>query len=275
MKVSVIQFGFREIAREQEFYDHLDELFARCEGSDLIVLPEYCASELLGVVGDYTEETSAIATTPYFDDYVAYLRDKSNAMNAVIVGGTAYRKTDDIVQNICPVLVPGQEPLIRGKALLVPYEKDVQGISYLGFQHKPVIDGVGVAVCYDAEFPALIRPLCEQGVVVLAAPSSTEDIHGFRRVRYSCLARAIENQIYVIHAAIVGSIGREPYLNNYGTSAIIAPSMREFPDGPILAESKLNVEDVISAELDLEKLELIREKGEVRNWHDRSEMWKG
>lgn len=275
MRVSVIQFGFREIAKEQEFYDHLDELFSRCGGSELIVLPEYCASELLGVVGEYTEETSAMVTAPYFEDYVNYLRHQSDEMGAVIVGGTAFHNIENSIQNVCAVTAPGVEPLMRGKSLLVPYEKEVQRVSSFEFQYQPVSGGVGVAVCYDSEFPALIHPLIGAGVEVLAVPSSTEDVHGFRRVRYSCLARAIENQIYVIHASIVGSIGREPYLVNYGSSAILAPCMREFPDGPVLAESRLNEEDVITADLDFGRLAMIREHGEVRNWKDSFELGKG
>ena len=48
-------------------------------------------------------------------------------------------------------------------------------------------------------------------------PSCTDDRQGFLRVRYCAQARAIENQMYVIHSSTVGSLPMVPAVSlNYG-----------------------------------------------------------
>jgi predicted amidohydrolase len=95
-------------------------------------------------------------------------------------------------------------------------------------------------------------------------------MHGFHRVRESCRARAIENQVFVVHASLVGSLGREPVPSTAGSSAILAPCVEPFPADGVLAETRLNAEEIAVAELDFEALVASRESGDVRNWHDRS-----
>jgi predicted amidohydrolase len=93
-------------------------------------------------------------------------------------------------------------------------------------------------------------------------------------VRWSSLARAIENQVFVIHSSLVGDIGKEPIPESYGTSAIIAPSIAPFPMEAILVESKLNEDDVVVAGCDIDALYASRNEGEVTNWQDRdSSSW--
>ncbi|HLO99394.1 MAG TPA: hypothetical protein VK171_12430, partial [Fimbriimonas sp.] len=73
----------------------------------------------------------------------------------------------------------------------------------------------------------------------------------------------------VIHSSLVGDIGREPIPESYGTSAIIAPSMAPFPMEAVLAESKLNEDDIVVTGLDVDALFASRNEGEVTNWQDR------
>ena len=65
---------------------------------------------------------------------------------------------------------------------------------------------MAVAICYDVEFPEIARAAAREGAHILAVPSCTDDRQGFLRVRYCAQARAIENQMYVIHASTVGSL---------------------------------------------------------------------
>jgi len=73
----------------------------------------------------------------------------------------------------------------------------------------------------------------------------------------------------VIHSSLVGALGREPVPSTYGSSAILAPAVRQFPANGILAETEMNEEGLIIADLDLDLLEEARNTGDVRNWHDR------
>ncbi|RYG45024.1 hypothetical protein EON79_13610, partial [bacterium] len=104
---------------------------------------------------------------------------------------------------------------------------------------------------------------------ILAVPSWTETQRGFQRVRWSCQARAVEHQTFVIHASLVGGFGYEPVPDSVGSSAIIAPSVEPFPVEAILAQSPYNEESLIVADLDMAMLDEARLRGEVRNWEDR------
>jgi predicted amidohydrolase len=79
----------------------------------------------------------------------------------------------------------------------------------------------------------------------------------------------VENQVFVLHASLVGDIGREPVPESYGSSAIIAPSMAPFPMEAILAETPLNEDAIVVENLDIDALFASRNEGEVTNWKDR------
>ena len=63
----------------------------------------------------------------------------------------------------------------------------------------------GLLICYDIEFPLLSRALAEAGADIILAPSNTELEHGYWRVRIGAMARALENQVYTVHAPVVGA----------------------------------------------------------------------
>ena len=53
---------------------------------------------------------------------------------------------------------------------------------------------VGIAICYDAEFPLIARRMVEMGADIILVPSCTDTLAGYWRVRIGCQARALENQ---------------------------------------------------------------------------------
>lgn len=64
---------------------------------------------------------------------------------------------------------------------------------------------VGVVVCYDVEFPELVREAVDAGAEVLAVPSWTGTDAGAERVARCAAARAVENQCYVASVPLVGA----------------------------------------------------------------------
>ncbi len=129
---------------------------------------------------------------------------------------------------------------------------------------------VGMLICYDVEFPELPRLLAEQGIDVLFVPFWTDSKQGYQRVRLCAQARAIENEIYVVLAGSVGTMPQLPCLDvQYGQSAMFSPSDFGFPHDAIVAEATANVETLLVAELDLDKLAKVRSAGSVRNSGDR------
>lgn len=123
---------------------------------------------------------------------------------------------------------------------------------------------IAVAICYDVEFPEIARAAAREGCYILVAPSCTDDRQGFLRVRYCAQARAIENQMYVIHSCTVGSLPMVPAVSlNYGQASILTPSDFPFARDGILAEGHPNQEMMIVGELNLNTIREARESGTV------------
>lgn len=225
-------------------------------GAEWVVLPEFAILDGIG---------RAHATDAHAPDYVAYLQELAKSFGVTIVGGSHFERREDKLVNTCAVV--SSERVTRvDKHIMTQWELGEWGLA--PGSPPSVVDGVGVAVCYDSEFPELIRPIAEAGALVLAVPFFTETRHGFQRVRWSGLARAIENQFFVVQAALVGSLGGEPVPTTYGRSAILAPCVSPFPESCVLAETPLNRPGMAVAKLDFEMLAEARETGDVRNWND-------
>lgn len=128
---------------------------------------------------------------------------------------------------------------------------------------------IAVLICYDVEIPELARLAAAQGAEVLLVPSWTDDAQGFHRVRLCAQARCIENQVYVIHAPLVGRARGVPgFEQGMGRAAIFSPADLEFPPGGILAEGAWNQDACVVAQLDLALLRRNRTQGTVRPLED-------
>ena len=129
---------------------------------------------------------------------------------------------------------------------------------------------VGMLICYDVEFPEVPRLLSEQHIQILLVPFWTDTKNAYLRVRHCAQARAIENECYVV---LAGSTGSVPELENvdvqYAQSAIFSPSDFGFPHDAIINEATANIETTLIADLDLGKLQKVKESGSVRNFLDR------
>jgi len=56
---------------------------------------------------------------------------------------------------------------------------------------------------------------------------------------------------------------------NFGQAAIITPNDVPFPPKGLLAEGEINNDMIVTADLDLDLLYQVREKGSVTTWRDR------
>lgn len=86
---------------------------------------------------------------------------------------------------------------------------------------------VGLAICYDVEFPELIRAEAQAGVDLVVVPTALMAPHD-RVARHIVPVRAMENQIFLAYANRCGS---EQDLDFVGLSSIRGP------DGEMLAEA--------------------------------------
>jgi deaminated glutathione amidase len=113
------------------------------------------------------------------------------------------------------------------------------------------IDGVsvGLAICYDLRFPELFRILALRGAQVIMLPAAFTMTTGKDHWEILIRARAIENGVYMVAPAQVGSHGEGHWC--YGRSLIADPW------GTVLAIAP-DRETVISADLDMAYLQQIR-----------------
>jgi len=133
---------------------------------------------------------------------------------------------------------------------------------------------IGVAICYDSEFPLLVRQQVEQGAELLLVPSCTDAAAGYHRVRVAAAARALESQCYVLLSPLVGTLDWSPAVDvNVGAAGIYGPPDRGFPDDGIVAAGTLDQPGWVYATVDLERVHQVRADGQVlnhRHWPEQS-----
>ena len=226
-------------------------------GADLLLVPElYPAGFRLD-----TDELAELAEAR--ETFVEHLGAVARTHRMAIVAGYPERGTDGAVYSSAMFVdADGTELAHYRKLHLFGDETAAFG---RGHQVPPVCRwrgwGVGLALCYDIEFPELARRVAELGTEIIFVPSCTDDRQGFLRVRYCCHARAIENQVYVVMTSTVGNLPAEGLRLHYGQAAIITPSDFPFARDGIAAEGVINEEQIVVADVDLHLLDENRLKG--------------
>jgi len=270
LRAAAVAFRLRFVRSDSGYFGHLHDLIssAHDEGAQLVVLPELHVLELLPLAKELNERLAPRYLIQYAEALEQWITRIADSSGMTIIGGSHFKEIDGEIRNVAPIAVPGQPLILAEKNNLTRYEADIWRIAN-GTGLSLIEPGIGVTVCYDSEFPEAARELAEAGMKIQAVPAWTETRRGFQRVRWSCLARAVENQTFVIHSSLLGGFGIEPVPESFGSSAIIAPSVEPFPLEAILRETPLNEEGVVVADLDFEALEASRTSGEVTNWRDR------
>jgi predicted amidohydrolase len=207
----------------------------------------------------------------YTSQYVEFFNRMAIKYNVNIIGGSHLNVEDDNLYNISYLFRRDGTVSKQYKIQITPSEKKWWGVK--GGDKIEVFDTdcgkIAIAVCYDVQFPELVRIAAVKGAQMLFVPYNTDERRGYLRVRYCSQARAIENQMYV---AITGCVGNLPKVENldihYSQSAIFTPSDVEFSREAIATESTPNTEMIIYQDLDLRLLKRNREYGTVQPWND-------
>jgi predicted amidohydrolase len=106
-----------------------------------------------------------------------------------------------------------------------------------------------IVICYELEFPEIVRKLALQGVELIIAPTG-QSSHWPAAALYNCRARAFENGIYVIYANSTGNLNG---INFMGESKIIGP------DGLDIVNAGIT-EKVIMGEINTDEISSVRNK---------------
>ncbi len=276
VRVCAVQYALRTISSFQEFTDHVESFVDVADDydADLIVFPELLGVQLMGPTSDEGEPADVMRrlARENAEPFDALFKRLATEYERIIVGGSMPRLEGDRLLNVASVYFPNAEPLHQAKLHLTPAERKIWKFS--PGRDLVVIDTdfgkFAVAICYDVQFPELVKILCNHhGVELIVVPYMTDDRRGTCRVTTCARARAIENQIYTVTAGMVGSLPLMTDLTSqYAQSGIYTPADFAFPMDGIATEAAANVEQVIVADLDFAILDRARSQGSVHNFRD-------
>lgn len=250
---------------------------ATAAGARLLVFPEYAAMELAALAGPDTAadlQRSIDAVTERWPLHADLHTDLAKRHQVTILAGSGpVRQSDGRALNVARLFSTDGAVTDFPKIKMTPWEADPWEISGCGHPSAgPVdVDGVkvGVAICYDMEFPTIARAQAEQGAVLLLAPSCTETLHGWWRVRIACQARALENQCYAVHAPLIGAAPWCPPVDeNHGAAGLFGPPDIGFPVDGTIVSGEIDRPGWIYGEVDLQAIERVRTEGGTRNFAD-------
>jgi len=258
VKISAVQYKYKEIDNFDDFASNVEDLINQAKGSDFVVFPEAFTLELQYIIPNHE-----INKVPQYEgQYIELFTNLSKEKNQYIIAGSHMTWVNGKLYNIGHIFCPDGQILKHRKTHLMP------GEVKMGFTHGTKLEifetekaKIALGICYEMEFPEVARTLTLKGAEIIFTPSYTFDEHGFWRVRHSCQARAIENQIFVVHSCLVGTPLDVEMLTGYGRTSILSPCEDPWAPNGVVAEAKTNEEMVITGEVDIKLLHKKRKRG--------------
>jgi predicted amidohydrolase len=230
------------------------------QGVELIVFPE--ASDT-----GYSMPVISQHATPWKEGAVPALQEMAKQFSLTIVGGVSERDGDRVYNsqvfiNPCGEIIASYRkthlfvcPPNDESTCYTPGDKFVS-VAAAGFNF-------GLSICYDIRFPEVSRALAlEHGANVLLV-SSAWPLPRVEHLRALAVARAIENQSYLV---LANRTGIDAGVTCCGTSAIIDPS------GVVMVSASGDGEELLVADISQEAITAVRNKMPVFT-HRRTDLY--
>jgi len=280
LKVALAQYPIGRFADFGAWQAHAAQWVEQAarDGAQLLVFPEYGAMELTALLppalqADLRAQIPALGR--FHDDFVACYAALARRHGVHILAPSLPVETDGAIRNRAWLLSPNGASF-QDKRQMTRFEKEQWGVT--GGDTLKVFDigtaRIGIAICYDIEFPLIAHALSAAGADLVLAPSCTDTLAGAHRVHVGAAARALENQIYVALSPTVGEAPWSPAVDvNNGWAAVYATPDRGFPDDGVLARGAMNAPGWVHAELDFDRLRAARGTAQVftrRDWDGQS-----
>lgn len=274
VRLGLVQWQMRSYRDLDDLLAQLDYFLEVVSGyeSDFAVLPELFNAPLMAAHNDKSEVEAirllAEHTLPIRD----HLVQAAVKYNVNIISGSMPLLDDGILYNVGFLCRRDGTWERYEKIHITPNERNAWAIR--GGRQVRVFDTdrgrVGILICYDCEFPELVRLLALDGMQILFVPFLTDTQNAYSRVRHCAQARAIENECFV---AMAGSVGNLPRVKNmdiqYAQSAVLTPCDFAFPSSGVKGEATANAEMVLVVDVDLSLLKDLHHFGSVQNLKDR------
>ncbi len=252
------------------------------EGAQLLVFPEYGGMELASLFGPEVERDLGrqLEVVAGLEAEMAGLhRDLARRHGVYLLAGSQpARVGEGSYHNRARLASPDGREGHQDKVVMTRFERERWGVSG-GTELRvfaTTLGRIGIAICYDVEFPLLVRRLVEAGAELILAPSCTDTLRGYHRVRVGAQARALENQCVVVQSPTVGNAPWSPAVDvNVGAAGVYGPPDHGFPEDGVLARGRLDQAMWLFAEVDLERAAEVRAYGQVLNHRDWPEQTAG
>jgi predicted amidohydrolase len=224
---------------------------AQKTGAELIVFPEM-------VDTGYSMPVIQAHATPWTSGAVPELRKIARDLSIAIISGVSEREGASIYNSQVFIDERGEVVGKYRKTHLftaAPVEEHKCFSPGDGFASFAFADlRFGLSVCYDLRFPEVYRKLAVENDVNAFVISSAWPFPRIEHYRTLAMARAIENQSYVI---VANRVGTDNGVSFCGTSAIIDPH------GVIIASASQDREELIHAELSVDLVNSVRSRMKV------------
>lgn len=246
LRISIIQMDiqFGDVQTNRERAETMIRQAVK-SGTDLILLPElwttaYDLTRIDQLADDRGQQT------------IEQMSRLARELHVNILAGSVADKRDDRAYNTTFLFNRQGEHTADYSKLhlfrLMDEEKYLHAGSSVG---QIDVDGIpcGTMICYDLRFPELSRKLALAGAKVLFIPAEWPHprLHHWRTLQ---MARAIENQMYVISCNRVGKAGETEF---FGHSMVIDPW------GEVLLEAD-EQEGIHRVEIDLSLVDDVRKR---------------
>ncbi|MBA3961454.1 MAG: hypothetical protein H0X40_06085 [Chthoniobacterales bacterium] len=233
---------------------------AKAAGADLVVFPEMADT-------GYVMPIILQSALPWSEGAVPALREIARRLQLAIICGVSERVKNAIYNAQVFIDAKGEIGGSYRKAhLFSAGTLDERECFAAGNEIRSYAFGdfrLGLSICYDLRFPEIYRELATAQRATVFVVSSAWPFPRAEHLRILTLARAIENQSYLVLANRVGTDDGATFC---GGSAVFDPY------GNVLGAGSSEGEELITAELSTEVLRTVRERMAVFT-HRRGDLY--
>lgn len=239
MRITILQTDIKW-AQPEDNMVAAERMVSHAPVSDLYVLPEMWSTGFITDTTDLDNGKKALD----------WMKTTAERLKCAICGSIAYKIMNGEYANRLFFVKPDGDTIYYDKRHLFTYGGEDK--CYIKGEKRVIVKYNGIKfllqTCYDLRFPIWMRNHDDYDAIILSAnwPESRQNVW-----QLLLRARAIENQCYVIGANRTGCDLNNKYI---GRSAVIDAK------GRTLAQAKANGEQTITADIDIEKLNLFRQK---------------
>jgi predicted amidohydrolase len=231
------------VAKMREFAERAKEA-----GAELVVFPETADT-------GYSMRVIRECATTLETGAVPELRNVARELSIAIISGVAEREGETIYNT--QVFIDASGEIIgkyRKAHLFGPAAKGEKGCFMSGCEIANYSLGelrLGLTICYDLRFPELYRALAIEHAANVFIVSAAWPFPRAEHLRTLALARAIENQSYLV---LSNRVGTDDGSMTCGGSAIIDPY------GVVVAGASADREELLCAEVSADVIRSVRKR---------------